>query len=449
MALNFPSDTSVPYIDPNSGLKYIFNSSVGAWETAIQPPAIISDRTPSVSIPGFFWWDSDAGSLYIYYDDGSGRQWVEAVPSPDVPRPWIGDAPPLNPVDGDLWWDSNLGRLFIYYDDGSGLQWVDASPNLAGTNAGGGATRIDELLDVDTTTRFPLAGQVLSWDGLNWVPRNAGSSGSGTVEGQLPIQVTQNTAINRYTVGITQATENQQGSARYAQLWETRAATDNTIALTPGYLRVILQEQDNLYIPSATQAKKGLIELATYNETITGLDNQRAVTPRNLRDAVAAAGQANPTGTVITFAGQTAPDGYLVCDGSNVSRSTYLKLFDVIGTLYGIGDGSTTFTLPDLRGEFVRGWDRGKGTDPGRAMGSFQQHALESHNHSVNDTGHAHENVSTGSGTAASGIQVAAPGGGTNAPNTDTSTTGITINSAGTAAETRPRNVAMLMCIKT
>ena len=63
----------------------------------------------------------------------------------------------------------------------------------------------------------------------------------------------------------------------------------------------------------------------------------------------------NPTGTIIAFAGNTLPDGYLLCDGSNVSRTTYKKLFNVIGTTYGAGDGSTTFTLPNLIDRFLEG----------------------------------------------------------------------------------------------
>lgn len=64
----------------------------------------------------------------------------------------------------------------------------------------------------------------------------------------------------------------------------------------------------------------------------------------------------NPTGIIIAFAGNTLPKGYLLCDGSKVSRTTYKKLFDVIGTTYGAGDGSTTFNLPNLNnGSFLEG----------------------------------------------------------------------------------------------
>jgi microcystin-dependent protein len=62
-----------------------------------------------------------------------------------------------------------------------------------------------------------------------------------------------------------------------------------------------------------------------------------------------------PAGTVIAFAGATPPSGWLLCDGSAISRSTYSALFEAISTAHGSGDGSTTFTLPDYRGTFLRG----------------------------------------------------------------------------------------------
>ena len=65
----------------------------------------------------------------------------------------------------------------------------------------------------------------------------------------------------------------------------------------------------------------------------------------------------NPTGTILAFAGNTIPNGYLLCDGSEISRIIYSNLFAVIGELYGSGDGSTTFNLPDLIGRFLEGGD--------------------------------------------------------------------------------------------
>ena len=62
-----------------------------------------------------------------------------------------------------------------------------------------------------------------------------------------------------------------------------------------------------------------------------------------------------PTGTMMAFAGKSVPEGWLLCNGANVSRTTYSKLFAVIGTTWGTGDGSTTFTLPNCEGRFLEG----------------------------------------------------------------------------------------------
>jgi microcystin-dependent protein len=68
-----------------------------------------------------------------------------------------------------------------------------------------------------------------------------------------------------------------------------------------------------------------------------------------------------PTGSLMPYAGSSAPTGYLLCDASAVSRTTYATLFGVIGTTYGAGDGSTTFNLPDLRGRLPMGAGTGTG----------------------------------------------------------------------------------------
>ncbi len=68
-----------------------------------------------------------------------------------------------------------------------------------------------------------------------------------------------------------------------------------------------------------------------------------------------------PTGTVAQYAGSSAPTGWLLCDGTAVSRATYAALFAIIGTTYGVGDGSTTFNLPDIRGRAPIGAGQGSG----------------------------------------------------------------------------------------
>jgi microcystin-dependent protein len=138
-----------------------------------------------------------------------------------------------------------------------------------------------------------------------------------------------------------------------------------------------------------------------------------------------------PQGTVIWQASEEMPNGgYLYCDGSAISRSLYARLFAKLGTNYGVGDGSTTFNLPDLRGYFIRGFDDGAGVDSGRVFGSTQQDELEAHDHDLT--------VFQGGG-----------GAGFTNPNAGSTGTPQTIQTeATTGTETRPKNVAMKAWIK-
>ncbi|MBP2631495.1 MAG: putative phage tail fiber protein [Firmicutes bacterium] len=84
----------------------------------------------------------------------------------------------------------------------------------------------------------------------------------------------------------------------------------------------------------------------------------------------------NPVGTVNYFARQFPPEGWLLCDGREVSRDVFADLYNMVGTSFGTGDGKSTFNLPDLRGEFIRGLDEGRGIDKGRMLGSNQKGSL-------------------------------------------------------------------------
>ena len=151
-------------------------------------------------------------------------------------------------------------------------------------------------------------------------------------------------------------------------------------------------------------------------------------------------------GEVAAFAFTTVPTGWLECDGSTVLRTTYSALFTAIGTTFGAGNGSTTFKIPDLRGEFVRGWDDTRGIDSSRAFGSAQADALDAHNHlTVVDT------ASSGGFSWAGGDHIRQSGSygdstyrlqGSNG----TPSEGLTSDTGGN--ETRPRNIAMMYCIK-
>lgn len=204
-------------------------------------------------------------------------------------------------------------------------------------------------------------------------------------------------------------------------------------------------------------------------------------------------------GTIFYTANPTVPSGYLLCNGALISTTTYSDLFSAIGYTYG-GSGAT-FKLPDLRGEFIRGVDASRGVDSGRTLGSFQDHLVVSHNHSItlagntafggahghtassalNDPGHHHlmpgddqltfangaagwtarsnggfpyDSISNHSGggqvwltsDAGTGITVSTSITGASDHAHGISLSGLTTSQGGT--ETRPRNVALTPIIK-
>tara|TARA_R110000851_G_scaffold212378_1_gene365034 strand:- start:2490 stop:3689 length:1200 start_codon:yes stop_codon:yes gene_type:complete len=162
----------------------------------------------------------------------------------------------------------------------------------------------------------------------------------------------------------------------------------------------------------------------------------------------AATASAVPAGAVNSFAMSAVPTGWLSCNGSLVSRTTYSGLFSAVGTTYGAGDGSTTFALPDLRGEFIRGFDDGRGVDSGRTFGSAQSWAIENIVGTFTDIRVRLNTIFTATGAFT---------GSTGAVSGDNGSGGAATanfafdasNVVNTASETRPRNIALLYCIKT
>jgi len=142
------------------------------------------------------------------------------------------------------------------------------------------------------------------------------------------------------------------------------------------------------------------------------------------------------TASILPFAIIPPPTGWLECNGAAISRTTYANLFSKIGTTYGPGNNSTTFNIPDLRGEFIRGFDNGRGIDSGRNFATFQDQSIQAHKHAISGSGGsagAGSNPGNNSGQWDSGAYT-----GKNTFTTIYNLSGIT----------RPRNIALAYCIK-
>ena len=294
---------------------------------------------------------------------------------------------PSSPANGQLWVDTsnNPPELKIY--NGAGFSLVSFLPGSAVITNPSGTAPSSPVLGQLWLNTSQTPDELKVYDGTSWVRVDP--------------------------VGISQS----DGDGRYLQI---TTAASTYLSLSGGTLT------GTLTLDAAPTA------------------NLQAATKKYVDDQVAAVDVSDPTpaGTVIYSARQTAPTGYLVCDGSVVSRTTYATLFSAIGTAFGAGDGSSTFALPDLRGQFVRGWNSGANdqsvtsdVDSGRAFGSNQTDQLQNHTHTV-------PYRAAGPSGAISSI-------GDNAGVAD-STKSTNFGDVGRFGdETRPVNVALLACIKT
>jgi microcystin-dependent protein len=206
-------------------------------------------------------------------------------------------------------------------------------------------------------------------------------------------------------------------------------------------------------ITNALSASDLLTKIKTVDGVGSGLDaNLLDGNPSSYYVTMAALpGYIPPTGSVVAYVGATAPTGWLLCNGQSVLSSSYPNLSAVIyvgdaynsntSILYGYkstdsggvtrSTAGTYIKVPDLRGEFIRGFDSSRGVDSGRAWATAQADAFKSHNHGI-DYG------TTTGGAGFLGVAGYIDNAGTN---------NTVINSAG-GDETRPRNITMNYIIK-
>lgn len=150
---------------------------------------------------------------------------------------------------------------------------------------------------------------------------------------------------------------------------------------------------------------------------------------------------ANPIGTIIAFYGSVAPYGYLPCSGQTVSSSTFPSLVTFLG-------GTTSATLPDLRGEFLRGWDNGRGVDTGRAIRTAQIGSyLPGDNNLADEIVYVHNALDKAS--LGWDVFTGSPAAGTvRYTNTQSGTAANPNPLSDHGGAARPRNVSVLYCIK-
>jgi phage-related tail fiber protein len=162
-----------------------------------------------------------------------------------------------------------------------------------------------------------------------------------------------------------------------------------------------------------------------------------------------------PPGEVAHFATLSAPAGWLKANGALVSRTTYAALFLAIGARFGAGDGTTTFALPDLRGEFIRGFDDVRGIDSGRKFGSWQKGSILVYDTNLDGLWGV-SSLSQIGATSQDEIGVDAFSN-TDYPNAKLIASNLSVGpvampgtagNQGYSGAVRPRNIALLACIK-
>ena len=279
----------------------------------------------------------------------------------------VSQTPPDSPSEGDIWYNSTTGQTFVYYDS----FWVE---NIAGIAGPAGPTGTSGIV---AQSLEPSSTSVL------WLDTDEDGVGIplGGTAGQVLAKVDSG-AFNTEWVDVY-----------------TPEQTDTAIATAVSNL-----------VDSAPSV------LDTLNELSAALNDD----PNFSTTVATALAALVPSGTVSQTARATAPTGYLLCDGSAISRTTYSSLFDAIGTAYGVGDNSTTFNIPNLKGRIPVGFDSSQsefdtlGETGGAKTHTLTEAQMPSHTH-TGTTGnqsanHTHSGTTSTSGNHNHNFTIQNPG---------------------------------------
>lgn len=314
---------------------------------------------PSNPVEGTVWWDSDDRILYVFNET---QGWIRVSTNEFT----IGPNPPSDPNEGELWWRQDANRLFVR--DQTNGEWILIGPNLR-------------------TQRTPPANN--SNSDLWYNPD----------EGILYVW---DTSVG--VSGIWQAVNPPEG---FTDLTDT--PSDYTAA-AGRYVRVNPEENGLFFDEPPTPSFLQLTD--TPSNYVNRANNVLTVNQDENSLAFVSADQFMPTGAILPFGGSVAPSGWLLCDGSPVSRQSFNALFTVLSDTYGPGDGSTTFNLPDMRGRVAVGSGLGTGltTRPLGVAGGSEDYLTTTsgaHSHINNPSGlHDHTITVVDGGDHTHGITV-------------------------------------------
>ncbi|MDT3310693.1 phage tail protein [Pseudomonas sp. rhizo66] len=305
-----------------------------------------------------------------------------------------------------------LGKL-----DGKQSVRVAASSNIVLS----GAQQIDGVA-VIAGDRVLVANQTLAKDNGLWIVANGDW-----------VRATDANTSAKVTPGLTVMVE--EGTANGDSLWHlttnapiTLGTTALTFKMLAGRTGIAAGTYKSLTVDEYGRATAG-----ANPETLAGFGIKDSYTKAEV-EALIAKASALPVGSIVAFPVNSPPPGFLELDNSVQSSALYPDLSAYLGGKFNKGnEGVGNFRLPETRGEFLRGWDHGRGSDVGRAVGSWQSDEVKAHAHTtvyelVTDlfaAGTVTRNFVQDYGTS-NNVQTNAAGG----------------------AETRPRNVAVMWCIK-
>ena len=230
---------------------FYFRSN-GTWQEVSGGGAsvTVSDAAPSSPDPGNLWYESDTGSMFIYYDDGSTSQWVE-VGGSSVVAMFTSDTAPSTPSNGDLWFETDTGKTYVYYDDGTSEQWVEVGAASGGTPASG----------PDGSIQFVTSNALDSSTDLYWDDANS-RLGIGTNAPSTAVEVVGTVTATTFDGDLT-------GNATTASALQTGRTIELTGDVTG---TTVFDGSANVTINASVTAEVSSIDNLT-DVTITGAQN--------------------------------------------------------------------------------------------------------------------------------------------------------------------------------